>query len=428
MFSLFYNLCLAILALFALPKLLWQWGVLGKYRESLRARLGFSLPNFIPKKGQQVIWLHAVSMGETRALVPLFHLIRNACPNAAIVISTTTETGHAEAKRSMPQAQAHFFLPLDFSWIIRRLLNHIRPTTLILCESDFWYHLLKIAKEKQVLITLVNGKISERSCRRFQKVPFFTRRIFGNFDVLCVQSERHRERFLTLGISPEKIHVTGNLKLDASPQKMSIVESQALKERLGIQEQVLVIGSTHAPEEELILSALQSVWEKLPHLKVLIVPRHPERFTEVANLFQQKKIPFQRFSQEKNHNHRLILIDAMGLLTQCYQIANLAFVGGSFVSHVGGHNIFEPVLYGVPTLFGPHLHSQLDLRELVLNAQAGKETSLDELPQTLLEFLSNPSLRQKHIQACHQLTHSVQGTAARTFQFISPTFEKGIVV
>ena len=173
MFSFFYDLTLLLFALVSLPKWLWQWLVLRKHRESLSARLGLSLPSFTSQKGQAVIWVHSVSMGETRAVVPLYHKLRAAYPQAAIVISTTTETGNAEARRSMPGASAYFFLPLDFSWIIRRLVKCIRPTMLIMCESDFWYHLLHTAKNSGAHIALVNGKVSERSCNRFQKSVIF---------------------------------------------------------------------------------------------------------------------------------------------------------------------------------------------------------------------------------------------------------------
>src|SRR5579862_10058779 len=188
MFSLIYNLALFLLAIIALPKLLWQCIMHGKYRQSLKGRLGITLPNFTPIQGKEVIWIHAVSMGETRAVIPLDRKIQQAYPNVSIVISTTSETGHAEAKRSMAQADAHFILPIDFSWTIRRLLKHLQPSRLILCESDFWYHLLQKSKEKGVRIDLINGKVSERSCRRFQKFGFFTRKLFTHFDHLCVQS------------------------------------------------------------------------------------------------------------------------------------------------------------------------------------------------------------------------------------------------
>lgn len=418
LFSLFYNLSLLLLALISLPKLLWQWCVLGKYRESLSARLGITLPAFTPK--QEVIWIHTVSMGETRAAIPLFRLIKQAYPDAAVVISTTTETGNAEAKRSMPEADCHFFLPLDFSWAIKRLVKRIKPTRLILCESDFWYHLVNIAGQHGAKVALINGKVSERSCNRFKKFSFFTNRLFAPFEILCVQSERYRQRFLAMGIPAEKLHVTGNLKLDVPAKKMGVTASQELRARLHIAENdpVLVIGSSHAPEEDWILSALTSVWQRIPNLKVLLVPRHPERFPEVAHLIQQKGLECMRYSQGGRFQNRLILIDTMGLLNQCYQIATVAIVGGSFVSHVGGHNIFEPVMVGVPVLFGPHLHSQLDLKELVLAAGAGREVKIDELPKALIEILENPSMRTQYAHACHTLAESVQGASQRTFEHI----------
>lgn len=418
MFSLIYNTILILLAILALPKLLWQWFILGKYRESLKERLGLTLPSFTPKEGQEVIWIHAVSMGETRAVIPLYRLIRKSYPEAAVVISTTTETGGSEAKRSMPDADAHFFLPLDFSWIIRRLFKQIRPTALILCESDFWHHLLKMAKETGVSVSLVNGKISERSCSRFQKVPFLAKRIFSHFDILCVQSSRYRDRFLALRIPPEKLIVTGNLKFDTSSPKMGTIEKQALRETFQISPSdcVLVIGSTHAPEEDWILSALETVWEKIPSLKVLLVPRHPERFNEVFELIQKKGLTCCRYTQMSND--RLVLVDTMGLLHRCYQIADLALVGGSFVSHVGGHNIFEPVLLGVPVLFGSHMQGQPDLEELILSAGAGKQLKIDELPAVLIQILEDAPLRQQYIEACERLAQTVEGASKRTFDYI----------
>jgi 3-deoxy-D-manno-octulosonic-acid transferase len=420
MFSFFYNFSLILMMIILLPKLLWQWCVHGKYRESVKARLGISLPVFTPKKGQDVIWIHAVSMGETRAIIPLFRKMRLDYPESAILISTTTETGHAEAKRSMPEANAHFFLPLDFSWIIRRILNQLQPTHLILCESDFWYHLLKIAKEKGVRINLINGKVSDRSCQRFRKYHFFTRKLFTHFDVLYVQSERFRDRFISMGISAEKIFVTGNLKFDSPIKKMGIVECEAFKESFNIisSDRTLVLGSTHAPEEELILSALTFVWKKIPELKVILVPRHPERFNEVAHLIQEKEIVFRRLSEKKKGNERLILVDAMGKLNQCYQIADIAFVGGSYTKHVGGHNIFEPVVFGVPVFFGPYMHNQPDLEEIILTSGAGKQVKIEQLADALIEILKNIDIHRRYVDACHHLAKSVQGATERTFMHL----------
>lgn len=420
MFSLLYDFGLFLFALIALPKLLWQWCFQGKYKESLPARLGFSYPAFSPEKGKKVIWIHSVSMGETRAIIPLFRKIRLENPNAHIVISTTTETGNAEAKRSMPEADAHFYLPLDFSWIIRRLFDRVQPTMLILCESDFWFHLLQTAKIRGIPVALVNGKVSERSCARFRKVPFFTRRLFSAFKQMCVQNALYRDRFLSMGIPSEKIVVTGNLKFDAPTKKMTPAEAQAFRDSLGISDgqPVLVIGSTHAPEEEWLLTALEPVWNRFPNLKVLLAPRHPERFPEVAHLFKERALAFGRLSETKNRSERLLLIDGMGILHQCYQIGTLAIVGGSFVSHVGGHNILEPVLAGTPVLFGPHLHNQPDFKELVVSAGAGEEVTVKQLPDALATYLADPARQISYKKACETLTATIQGATLRTYEKI----------
>ncbi len=417
MFSFLYNFILLLLAIASLPRLLWQCWTRGKYRGSFKARLGISLPAFTPKKDQEVIWIHTVSMGETRAVIPLFRQIKQNFPHAAVVISTTTETGQEEAKRSMAEADAIFFLPLDFSWVVRRLIKGIQPSKLILCESDFWYHFLTIAKEHGAKIALINGKVSERSCRRFRAFRFFTRRLFANFDLLCLQSERYRPRFLSMDVDPNKIFVTGNLKLDSPMKQMPEGEREAFKHslQLSAKDRVLVVGSTHAPEEEQILSILQAVWKKIPNLKVLLVPRHPERFNEVAHLIQEKAINFSRFSKMENKDVRLILVDAMGKLNQCYQLAEIAIVAGSYTSKVGGHNIFEPIVFGVPVIFGPHMHSQPDLKEIVLDAKAGSQVDMAQLAQTLTEFLENSALHRQYADACGHLAKAVQGSTIRTY-------------
>lgn len=425
MFSVCYNLSLLIFAIFSLPGWLWQRLARGKYRSSLLSRLGITLPSFSPQEGQNVIWIHAVSMGETRAIVSLFRKIRQTFPHDAIVISTTTETGQQEAKRSMPDADAHFFLPLDFSWAIKRFMKKIRPTSLILSESDFWYHLMKIAKERGVKIALVNGKVSDRSSRRFQKFPFLTRRLFSLVDLFCLQSERYCQRFAAMGIPKEKLSVTGNLKLDSLVKTMEAEQVQLLRKTLQISKQdpILVIGSTHAPEEEWLLSALEPVWNKIPQLKVLLVPRHPERFESVAKLLKKKDIAFQRFSQQSDAQ-RLVLIDAMGLLNPCYQIATVAIVAGSYVSHIGGHNLYEPIQHHIPVFFGPHMHGQLDIKELIVTSQAGKEVTLEELPKTLIHILTTPSEYQSYKEACSRLIASVQGSTQRTFEHICGILKK----
>lgn len=424
MLSFLYNCALFLYAVCTLPKFLWQWCILGKYRETLKQRFGLKLPAITVSPEEKLLWIHAISMGETRAIIPLFRLIRLQYPDLKIVISSTTETGHAEAKRSMPEAACHFFLPFDFSWNVRKFMRHLRPSYLLLVESDIWYHLLSLAKEQGAITFLINGKISERSFHRFQKIPAFSKRLFSLFDTLCVQNDLYRSRFHSLGVPSDKLYVTGNIKLDVIAKPMSLIEKERFKEELGIlpHDRVLVIGSSHEPEEEWLLSALDVVWKKIPTLKVLLVPRHPERFAKVAAHLHERKIDTLVYTQraQKRGGERVILIDAMGLLNTCYQVAEIAIVAGSFISSVGGHNIFEPLIYQTPVLFGPHMHSQPDFVQLILKAGAGKQVTLQELPHTVLEWLQQPQIRQKYVSAAEILVSQVQGSVQRSFDHIRP--------
>lgn len=413
-----YDLALILLSLLALPKLLYLWLVRKKYRASILQRFGKGFPT-LEKNGGQVVWIHAVSVGETRAIAPLAKLIKERIPHTRLLVTSVTETGHAEAKRSLPFADTHAYMPLDFGWIIAPIVRKIKPDLVILCESDFWLNFLTAVKEEGGACVLVNGKLSERSMRRFLYGKFFTQRLFGLLDLLCVQNRHYAERFEKIGIEPSKIRITGNIKFDDSYPKLSPEEQQTWRAQLGLQptDLVLVVGSCHDPEEKLILQALRPLWSRFEHLKVLFVPRHPERFNEVAALLQKEGIPFHRFSQIGGDKaaSKAILMDTMGLLRKCYQIASLALVAGSYTAKVGGHNIMEPSWYGVPVLFGPEMHSQPELVELVKEYHSGLQVSPEDLQPTLEDLFSHPEKRQKLGQEGLTLVGDMQGATERTW-------------
>jgi 3-deoxy-D-manno-octulosonic-acid transferase len=428
MFSVVYDLVLFFIGILALPALFWQWLRHGKYRESLKERLGIRFPFLQNQQRSPVIWMHMVSVGETRAALPFFKKLRETFPRARIVISSTTETGHKEAKRSLSKADAHFFLPLDFSWMMRKLVHLIRPDLLILVESEFWYHLLKYAKKNGANIALINGKISETSFRRFMWMRSFARKVLSNFDCLCLQSEPHYERFLQLGVNPEKMFVIGNLKLDAASAKLNEVEKQTWKKNLGIKDsdRVVVVGSTHESEEQWILSALDNTWREIPHLKVILVPRHPERFGVVRAQLKARGISWTAYSKldRKTGKERVVLIDAMGHLNTCYQLAEIAIVGGSFLDGVGGHNIFEPVEVGVPVLFGPYMDAQVDLVDFILQSNAGLQIALTALASSLGELLRNKEKWEHMHEACLQSTKTARGATQGCWDAIQPLMDR----
>ena len=430
MFTVFYDFILCILSLLALPKLLWGLLRQGKYQKSFFARFGFGLPKLDPIENNPIFWIHAVSVGEAKAAAPLFQAMKKSHTNARFIISTTTETGQDEAKRSMPGAFHYFYLPFDFSWIIKKVVKKLCPSVVVLVESEFWYHLLKYAKKSGASVLLVNGKLSERSARRFSKLSFFSKKLFSQFDRLCLQSQNHCERFTHIGVEPEKLFVTGNLKLDQPPSQKSLSELDLLKQELGIEKEdrVIVVGSTHALEETWIISALQKVQKTVPKLKIILVPRHPERFDEVASCLKALDISVLRFSERvhKKGNESVILIDCMGLLTTCYQIAEVAVVGGSFIDKVGGHNVFEPVQYGVPTILGPSMYSQIELKDMVLSAHAAKQVSISDLPQVVLELLLKPEIHSKFRESALKLSREMHGCVHETFVKIEPFLKRTI--
>ncbi len=414
MFSFFYDSCLTLLGLCAIPKLLFSWS---KYKGSILCRLGLKIPN-LPLSSDLVIWIHAVSAGETRASIALVNQLQKNFPHAQIVISNTTYTGHMEAKKSLPQAKVHFFLPLDFSWIMRRLVKRISPSMLLLVESDFWFHLIQQVKKIGGKVVLVNGKISERSCKRFQFFSFFSQKLFSQFDLFLVQNHTYFDRFSHL-VDSSKIHITGNLKWDVQPDILSLSQKKEIKSQLKLANKTIILASTHDPEEKWLLEKLEILWQLFPTLKVLIAPRHPERFQNVRSLLQKKSYSHALLSNSSQitGEEQVILIDQMGQLTKLYQIADLAIVGGSFVPHIGGHNIFEPVSVGTPVLFGPYMHTQKDLQQQILQDKTGLEITLDNLIETLSKLLSFP------LSISSQITPHMQGATKKTIALLQNVVE-----
>lgn len=407
--SLLYDLALTCF----LPKLLYQRIFQGKYRGNFLQRLGIGFPK-IDKGRRKLVWIHAVSLGETKAIAPLAAKIKGEFPDALVVISSITETGFREAKKSLPFALHHVYLPFDISWIIRRIVRRIAPDYVILSETDLWVNFLSAAKGAGAKIILVNGKLSQKTGQKYQRFSLLPRAIWPNIDLFCLQSTIYKERFERAGAPKARLTVTGNMKHD---RKISLLDERAKREwraKLGIasQDSVLVLACTHDPEERLLLEAVKG----LSKLKVLLAPRHPERFDEVAEILKRGDIPYQRYSQmRENPTEKVILIDQMGLLDPCYQIATLALVGGSFTPKVGGHNILEPCAFGTPVLFGPFMHAQPDMVHLIQEFGAGKQIAAEQITSEIAFLLANEEERKKYSKAAEKMMAECRGATDRTF-------------
>jgi 3-deoxy-D-manno-octulosonic-acid transferase len=428
----FYEIVLLLLALVAIPKMLYHRIFYGKYKKSLFKRFGFGFPA-IAKGQRKLIWIHAVSVGETKAVATLAKMFKRQYDNPIVMISSTTETGHDEALRCIPIADYHVYLPLDFRWIIRPIVHRIKPDLVIMVETDFWYNFLKSSKDSGAVVAVVNGKISTSSLKRFQSLQKLSETLFSQVDLYCVQNELYKERFEQIGIPTKKIVITGNMKFDEVYPQLSEEEMGNWKQQLGIApgDLVLVAGSTHHPEETLILDSLHEVWKQYPRLKLLLVPRHPERFNEVAGILSSQKLAFTRLSEWNAKNDgggSVVLIDAMGVLRKCYQLADIAIVGGSYTEKVGGHNIIEPCWYGVPVIFGPHMFTQTELVSLVKEYEAGEQVPPEALTTTLLDYLGNPEKRSLLGKGGLRLTGDAKGATQKTFDAINAKLNQSMSI
>ncbi len=394
MFNGIYNGIQILVALAFLPKLLSQ-----SHRSVILQYLGLALP---PKrKGSGPCFLfYAVSVGETKAVSPLFAKMKELYPNASFYVASRTKTGHEEAKKNLPGAACYFFLPIDFSWVMRALMKRINPTALVVVESDLWYNFLKVAKEMGASTILVNGRVSSRSYKRFLLFPRLAKKLFSLFDLILAQNVQFAKRFMHLGVDPSKLVISGNLKEGALPKELSKEEKLALRLKLGVKgtDFVLVLASTHAPEEKEVLEALKSLWDLIPQAKILLVPRHPERFPSVEKVLQASALPYISLSdiERKTGQEKVVLIDAMGVLLDLYQIADLAVVCGSFHHNLKGHNILEPIQAGVPVFFGPYMEDQQDFVSQVLFFKAGKQMDLSSLLADVNSFFNSPNLLRRN--------------------------------
>lgn len=419
---LFYDALLVLLALFFICKIPFDFIFYKKSRNNLLQRFGVGFPD-IQKGKRKLIWVHAVSMGETKAIAPLVKELKKRDKSILVVVSSVTDTGHVEGKKSVPEADYHVYLPFDLKWVVGPIVRRVKPDVVILCETDFWYNFLASCKKEGASILLVNGKLSEKSLERYKKYRWFSGPLFKLIDKFCLQNNYYKERFLSLGIPSEKIEVTGNIKMDGHYPQLSETELEAWKQKFSIRKDDIffVAGSTHDPEEKIVLDAIEKIWQKIPRLHLLLVPRHPERFQEVAALLERRRIAFKLYSQlpVPDNKARVVLMDRMGLLRQCYQLADVAFVGGTYAEKVGGHNILEPSGYGVPVLFGPYLHSQPEMVDLVREYKSGIQVEAAEFSGVLADLIANPDKRYSIGQAGLQMNKELSGATQRTFQSIS---------
>lgn len=364
-------------------------------------RFGFIAPGELEKIGQRpVIWLHAVSVGEAIASRPLLKALRTRYPNHAIVVSNTTETGRTITSGFSEQDSCIYF-PFDFLPAVRRTLDRLRPAVVIIMETEIWPNFTREAARRHIPAILANGRISDRSYTRYQRFSWFFRHPLELFSALCMQTETDRERIVAIGALSKNTLASGNLKYDIPFRQVQPEERAALRERYAIAGNLTVFtaGSTHPGEEEQVIAAYQELLISHNDLFLVLVPRHPERAGDVADLLERLSIPFRRRTTLTDSSSpfaggQVLLVDTIGEMMHLYALSDLVFVGGSLVP-TGGHNLLEPASVGVPCLFGPHMTNFREIAALVLQYRAGIQVaSAAELAATCRSLLDDAGLRR----------------------------------
>jgi 3-deoxy-D-manno-octulosonic-acid transferase len=407
-----------------------------KYITGLRERLGRVPP--VEAHGHPVVWLHCVSVGETEAARPLVRALRHRYPAHTLVVSTTTLTGQAFARQAFDgQVAAIFYFPIDWAWTVRRVLRAVNPAVVLIMETELWPRLFYECRRRRIPVALVNGRISEKSFRRYSRLGGFIRRVVNDLTLALMQSEADAERLRRLGLPQERIHVSGNLKFDSAEMTGTRELTADLRDRFGFDEstQVIVAASTHEPEEQIISAAFGAlIASSEARIRLVIAPRHPERFNDVASLLRESGLTWTRRSDPTKGDDKecnVILLDSIGELRAVYPLANIVFVGGSIVKH-GGHNMLEPATAGACVITGPHTDNfaaitkaLLENRALVQLPELSHEQAAPHLASTFRSLLSNNKRRRELAENARAVCEQNRGATEHTMEMLAGILAAG---
>lgn len=423
------NLAYFFAILLALPWLLYQRLRHGKYREGWPEKFWGRLPR---RSGNApCLWLHAVSVGEVNLLEPLLARWERLHPDWDCVISTTTQAGYALARKKYAPRTV-VYCPLDFTWAVSRAMRRIRPSLLVLTELELWPNLIAAAKRSGAKVAVVNGRLSEKSFRGYRRFAWLLRPVLAQLDLVAAQNEEYAARFRALGTREETLCVTGSIKFDGARTNRDAEPVRRLAQLAGIgpDDVVFLAGSTQDPEESLALDVFERLAPQFPRLKLILVPRHPERFAEVAALLDRRGVKWVRRSRLDSSHHAprherisrsemtTILVDAVGELGHWWGTAHIAFVGGSLTQR-GGQNMIEPAGYGAAISFGPNTWNFRDVVALLLQHEAATVVKCaGDLEAFVRRCLEDPAFADSLGSRARQLVLSQQGAADRTIELL----------
>ncbi|MET0626536.1 MAG: 3-deoxy-D-manno-octulosonic acid transferase [Pyrinomonadaceae bacterium] len=439
-----YSILLGIGVVALLPRFLLDAARHGKYAAGLAERAG-SLPK-LDAGGRRVVWLHCVSVGEAQAARPLVRALLEEHPRLALVVSTTTLTGQRVAREVFGgQAERVFYFPFDWAWSVRRSLRALKPSAVLVMETELWPRFFRECRRRGVPVALVNGRISEKSFGRYRLVRPFIRRVLADLTLAAAQSEADAGRLVALGLAPERTRITGNVKFDIEePESRPLTDELRRRFNVTADRPLVLAASTHAPEERVVLRAfklLTTSADSGTHAsqasgrpRLLVAPRHPERFGEVAALLEASEFTWARRGAQQRESDAacdVILLDSIGELRAVYALAEVVFVGGS-LAPVGGHNVLEPALEARAVVTGPHTSNFKTIVAALLERGAlvqlphtpDEEGSARGLASALRELLADDERRRGLGARARAVLEQNRGATARTVELLAPLLQQ----
>ncbi|MCC5876592.1 MAG: 3-deoxy-D-manno-octulosonic acid transferase [Candidatus Sumerlaeia bacterium] len=388
----------------------------GKYRRSLPGMFGANLPDPPLAPYDHRVWLHSVSMGETMGAGAVYRRMREAWPRWQFLSTTTTETGQDQAHKSLEGADWVDFAPVDLGWKVRKFLDAYKPSIYLFFETEIWPNTLLECRRRNLPVYLVNGKVSERSARGYTKLAPLLRPSLGAVRTFLMQTEADAERLARVAPAGAKFVVTGNVKFDNLPEPLPEADRVEMRRSWGVDDDALLIlaGSTHPGEERLVYLAYRYLLQSFPKARLVIAPRHPERFSAVADELRGLGAIVCRLSREEPSasGGQVLLLDKMGVLARSFGAADIALVGGAW-NPIGGHNLLEPAAHGIPVVHGPAMHAQGEIMRIIREADASLQTSGDDLGDTLARLASDADLRRSLGERGRKAASANRGAAER---------------
>jgi len=421
-YNLFLHTALIVLSPIAVPILLWSH----KHRANLWERLGLikrQAKTALASLSQRPILIHAVSVGEVGVALEIIQRLKEL--GLPIVLSTITTTGQAFAKERLAGDIITLYLPLDLPLLMRRFLRRINPRSAIIVETELWPNFINEASKSGIPVALVNGRISDKSLGRYRRTRLFWRRILPKLTAVLVQSEQDRKRFASIGAPERNLEVVGTVKFDVSPRELTAPKRQSVARSFGLDgsRTVIVAGSTHPGEEEMVLETFASLKRERPDLAMIIAPRHVERGPEVGQLAAQNGLSYVLRSKQGTSysgNFDVLVLDTIGELARAYQTAAVAFIGKSISNKFrGGHNPIEPAACGVPTIFGPNMQNFRHIAATLVSSGAAIQiVNAGQLLKAMSEILKSPQKQEQMAKAAIKVIQANRGATERTMAIL----------